>query len=788
VAAGKIAPLIRAGLIAGLVVAGLAYPLAALAGIGVKAGTEALQGLPDDLIEAPTAQTTYVYANDGKTLLTMFYEEHRRPTRLEDMSPYIAQAIVASEDSRFYEHHGVDAKGVARAFVANQQAGGVSQGASTLTMQYVRMALRDSAQTPKEALEATEQTTQRKLREMRLAIELEKRLSKQEILERYLNSAYFGHRAYGIFAASQVFFSKAPKYLDLNEAALLAGLVKAPSAYDPAAGDQESAINRRNYVIDQMLKMHTITAAQAIEAKSAKIKLKLSSPPNDCLSIREKYNDWGFFCDYLKAWWREQPAFGSSPEEREENLRRGGYRVITSIDPTIQASAMKHVLNKEKMRSRYAHGQVVVEPNTGRIVSMAVNRHYSLAPNPKKNTNFPNTVNPLLGGGRMAGYQAGSTFKIFTMLAALDAGMPLSTSYNAPERYYSKYITAPGPATCGRHWCPKNSSKAMSGRQTMWSGFGKSVNTYFVQLEEKVGADKAIEMAERLGLRWRTDVDRKLATPEHASGWGAFTLGVSDVTPIEMANVFATLAAEGNYCEPLPVKTIRNRDGTDTKFQGKVVAAPRCHRVVSEDVARAATDAARCPTGYGSARGSCGGWGTSPMVYATMKRPVAGKSGTTDSNKTAWFCGFTPQLAAAAFVADPDDPNDYVGTSRSTISKYTFAETLKDALKGQPKLKFTPPTRAMTFGERGNRHRSGSDDADSSDSDSRDSDSDSDSRDSDSDSDRPRSDRTRADDSPSVDTRTHHHRPKHTTSEQPRPHRSKTEAPKPTRTPDEGGD
>src|SRR3954462_2534060 len=193
------------------------------------------------------------------------------------MSKYVTEAIVASEDNRFYEHNGVDAKGVARAFVANQQAGGVSQGASTLTMQYVRMALRDGAQTPKEALEATEQTTSRKLREMRLAIELEKRLTKQEILERYLNSAYYGHRAYGIFAASQVFFSKLPKKLDLNEAALLAGLVKAPSAYDPASRDQQEATKRRDYVIDQMQKMGSITASQAGSAKKSKIKLKLST-------------------------------------------------------------------------------------------------------------------------------------------------------------------------------------------------------------------------------------------------------------------------------------------------------------------------------------------------------------------------------------------------------------------------------------------------------------------------------------------------------------------------------
>ncbi|MEU4217827.1 transglycosylase domain-containing protein [Actinoplanes sp. NPDC026623] len=707
--AGRITPLVRAGLIAGVAVAALIFPLVALAGAAAKDGADALQNMPEELIEVPSAQTTYVYANDGRTLLTTFYEEHRRPVSITEMSPYITKAIVASEDSRFYEHNGVDAKGVARAFVANQQAGGVSQGASTLTMQYVRMALRDGARTPTQALKATEQTTARKLREMRLALELEKRISKAEILEKYLNSAYFGHRAYGIFAASEVFFSKEPKELTLTEAALLAGLVKAPSAYDPATNDQTAATERRDYVIDQMAKIGSITPAQAAAAKKTRIELHLTTPPNDCVSVPRKHNDWGFFCDYLRNWWMEQPAFGRTARERLENLRRGGYKVVTSIDPEIQHSAMKHVLDKEKRRSVYAHGEVVIEPGTGRIKAMAVNRKYSLSQ--KKNGehsdrrkrhhikgNYPNTVNPLLGGGDMAGYQAGSTFKIFTMLAALDDGMPLDTAFNAPERYVSKYITAPGPATCGRHWCPKNASASMTGRQNMWSGFGKSVNTYFVQLEQKVGAEKAVRMAERLGLKWRTEIDRTLAGPDHANGWGAFTLGVSDVTPIEMANVFATLAAEGKYCEPLPVRMINTRDGTSLSYQGKKVAGPRCHQAVRPEVAQAATDAARCVTGYGAAKGSCGGWETSPMVHAVMNRPVAGKSGTTDSNRSAWFCGFTPQLAAAAFVADPDNPDNTVGTSRGTISKFTVAQTLKDALKGQPKLKFNPPPAEMVHG------------------------------------------------------------------------------------------
>ncbi|MFI5496918.1 transglycosylase domain-containing protein [Actinoplanes sp. NPDC051859] len=711
--AGRLAPLIRAGLIAGLAIAGLVFPLVALAGVGAKTGADALASMPDELTVVPSAQTTYVYANDGKTLLTMFYEEHRKPTKIEDMSPYLTSAIVASEDTRFYEHNGVDPKGVARAFVANQQAGGVSQGASTLTMQYVRMALRDGAETPKEALEATEQTTERKLREMRLAIELEQRISKQEILQRYLNSAYFGHRAYGVFAAAEVFFSKTPKDLTLTEAALLAGLVKAPSAYDPAVNDRTAATERRNYVIDQMLKMGSITPAQAKSAQKAKIKLNLTAPPNDCVSVPEEENDWGFFCDYLRNWWMEQPAFGANPQERLANLRRGGYKVVTTLDPKIQSSAMKHILDKEKRKSVYAHGEVVIEPGTGRIKAMAVNRRYSL--DQKDNGehsdsrrrdqvrgNYPNTVNPLLGGGDMAGYQAGSTFKIFTMLAALEEGMPLNTSFYSPERIVTKYITAPGPATCGIRWCPKNSSKSMTGRQTMWSGFGKSVNTYFVQLEQKVGAEKAVRMAERLGLKWRTEIDKTLAGPDHASGWGAFTLGVSDATPVEMANVFATLGADGKYCEPIPVRLINTRDGASYEYDDKKVAGPRCHQEIAPEVAQAATDAARCVTGYGAAEGGCGGWSTSPMVHATLKRPVAGKSGTTDSNRSAWFCGFTPQLAAAAFVADPDNPENTVGTSRGTISKFTVAETLKDALKGQPKMKFNPPPAKVVHGGKDN--------------------------------------------------------------------------------------
>lgn len=699
---------LRVGVIAGVVVAAAVYPLAAIGGLGIKTATGLVGELPTGLTAVPPAQTSYVYASDGETLLTTFYEEHRKYTPITEISPYVQQAIVASEDARFYEHDGVDHKGIARAFVANAQSDAVQQGASTLTMQYVRMALRDSATTVAEVRRATEQTTGRKVREARLALELEDRLTKTEILEGYLNRAYFGHRAYGIFAAAEIFFSKRPSDLDLIESAMLAGLVKAPSEYDPAARNQDAATSRRNWVIDRMIELGYIAAEVGDREKRKPIELRLTEPPNDCASVPRTHHEAGFFCDLFRHWWMQQPVFGETPLQRMDQLRRGGYRIVTSIDPEIQEIAQQHAVDKERIGSPFAHGAVVVEPGTGLVKAMAVNRRYALDQSdngphtdPERDglvpSNYPNTVNPLLGGGDMPGYQAGSTFKWFVLLAALDEGLPLSTKIKAPQRYVSEYPSGPGePASCGLRWCPSNASGAMTGTHTMWQGFGKSVNTFFVQLQERVGAENAVRMAEQLGLRWRTDIDQIMASPERADGWGAFTLGVADTTPLEMANAYAVGASDGVYCEPLPVLSVEDPDGEEVTYEDEEgeqvpVAEPRCRRVVSKDVARAATDAARCVTGDGAARGSCGSWSTAGGVAGTVGRPVAGKTGTTDGNRTAWFIGFTPELAVASFTADPDNPFNPVGGGRSQQSVQTASQILRDALDGEPVSRFSPP-------------------------------------------------------------------------------------------------
>jgi membrane peptidoglycan carboxypeptidase len=716
----RVIAVLRTSVIGGIVVAALVYPIAAMAGLGIKAGADQIDVEAGQLPDTVPAQTTRVFASDGTTLLAQFYDEHRIQTPIVNVSEFMKQAIVAAEDARFYSHHGVDFKGVARAFVANHRSGQVSQGASTLTMQYVRNVLRDSARTPEEVAAATEQTGARKLREIRLALAIERRLNKIQILERYLNLAYFGHRAYGITAASEVYFDKEPADLTLTEAATLAGLVQAPSTYDPA-GDRGAATDRRNYVIDRMVDLGYVARAVADQAKPLPVQLRLTEPPNDCISTSR--NDWGFFCDLFKSWWTDQPAFGASPQERLERLRRGGYRIVTSLDPGLQAGAQQHVTAKEPVTSTFAHGVVAIEPGTGRVKAMAVNRVYSLdqshngrQTDRRRGTkilgSYPSTVNPLLGGGDLPGFQAGSTFKLFTMLAALEQGRPLSTSFYAPETYRSIYPSGPGePASCGNRWCPSNAGTSMTGQQTIWSGFGKSVNTFFVQLEQKAGADNAVRMAERLGLRWRTGIDQTQASPPHAADWGAFTLGVADTTPLEMANAYATVAADGSYCEPLPVLSITGPDGrpvttTDAKAEPVEVAAPRCHQAVQPEVARAAVDAARCVTGYGAATGGCGGWSTAPQVYPLVKRPVAGKTGTTDNNRAAWFVGISPALAVSSFIADPDNPFHAVGGGNHWKPIQSAAETLRDALASTPVRDFTAPAPTTAYGPGGAPQRS----------------------------------------------------------------------------------
>ncbi|MFY1673011.1 transglycosylase domain-containing protein [Plantactinospora sp. WMMB334] len=683
-----------AGILAGTILAAAALPASVLAAVGLRSLGARYEDLPQDLRTPPSAQRSYLYASDGRTMITSFYDENRTNVPLAQVAEVMRQATVAAEDARFYSHRGVDVRGVLRAAVANRVDGEVRQGASTLTMQYVRNVLSsDPGLTAEQRAEATETSAARKIQEVRYAVALERRLAKDEILGRYLNIAYFGAGAYGVAAASQRYFSKPARSLTLAEAALLAGLVRSPETDTPIGGDADAALVRRGYVLRQMAESGMISDEAATRAQAEPIRLRPGAEPNDCAGIPDGHSDWGFFCDYFRQWWDANPAFGLTVDERRETLRRGGYRIVTSLDPAIQAGALRQSLTVYDLDDRRAAPIAVVQPGTGRVLALAVNRNYRLDPNPAGQRNHPNTVNQLVaGGGGINGYQAGSTFKIFTLLAALESGMPLSAGYDAPSRLLTRY-PVDSPNSCGGYWCPANANPGwMDGYHTMWTAFGRSVNTYFVALQQWIGAERAVRMAERLGIVFRADRDAQLAA-YGARGWGAFTLGVAATTPLELANAYATLAAEGRYCKPLPVIRI-----VDPTGRALPAAAPSCGKMLKAEVARAATDAARCPVGGQSVYAQCDG-GSAPEVARILgTQPVAGKTGSTEGYATETFVAFTPQLAAAGIATNPDDPSDAVGREAQRRVIAAVANTMAGALRGAPRRDFMPPGREIAFG------------------------------------------------------------------------------------------
>jgi membrane peptidoglycan carboxypeptidase len=710
--------LVICGLLAGVVVAAAAFPAIAMTGLAAKTGAQAFAELPSELTVKRSPQMSKIYAADGKTLIASIYDENRQEISIDDVPQVMQDAMIAAEDHLFYKHNGVDVKGIARAFVANKNAGATEQGASTLTMQYVRLSITYSATDPNQVINAAEDTNARKLREVKYALAIEKKLTKKQILEGYLNIAYFGNHAFGIYAASQVYFGKEPKDLTIPQAAFLAGLVKSPSDYNPVQGDGtidptalESGKTRRDYVIRQMKEIGAISPQQETEALATDLKITGKPAPNGCTSAL--IPSAGFFCDFLQRWWMNEPAFGSNSYERERALKTGGYRIVSSLDVTTQNAAKANVDKILKVTDKHALMVVGVEPGTGKVRGMAVNRNFKIDdPNNPKNLpstdpakrakgirgTYPNTVNPLMSGDEY-GYQFGSTFKIFTAVAALENGYPLDYTISSPYQWVSPYVTAPGPATCGDKWCPHNASQSMTGVHTMWQGFGRSVNTYFAQLISRVGPPKAVDVAKRLGLTFRGDPSKccnDAYYSQHADEWGTFTLGVTQNTPLEMANAFATLVADGLYCQPTPVESITDHNGTKLD-----VGNPRCTKVVDTEVARAAMDMARCPVGDKSQLGGCGpNAGTAPYGKSYVNnRNIAGKTGTTDDNRTAAMIVTTKQLSVAGIVADPDwifndvSPAHMGGRdSHREVVNPAVLYTMRDAMKGKPNIQFPKPT------------------------------------------------------------------------------------------------
>ncbi|MGV9755475.1 transglycosylase domain-containing protein [Streptomyces tricolor] len=616
--------------LAGAVMAGIALPAAGALGLAAKGSVKGFDEIPANLKSPQLSQRTTILDDRGDPIATV-YSRDRTVVDLKDISPYMQKAIVAIEDSRFYKHGAVDLKGVLRALNKNAQEGGVAQGASTLTQQLVKnYFIEEAGDDPTKVAEATQQTLGRKIRELKYAIQIEDKLGKKKILENYLNITFFGQQAYGVEAASQRYFSKHAKDLNLQEAALLAGIVQSPSRYDPV-NDEAEATKRRNIVLQRMAELGDISQKEADQAKEKPLGLHTSRPKNGCITAVKGA---GFFCDYVRQVVLTDPVFGETKEERAKLWNRGGLTIRTTLDPqaqkSVQASIKDHVYKSDPV----ATAATIVEPGTGKILAMGQSRPYGV--NVKNDETTINlSVNGNMGGG--AGYQPGSTFKPIVAAAAIEGGKPPTQEYSSP---YEMAYPSPVAACDGKVWRNdpyrpaklKNENESERGPYGMSEATAKSVNTYYVQLISDIGICPVIDMAKKMGVA-RADGRKIDQAPSIA-------LGTQEMSPLTMANAYATFASRGMYCTPVAIESVTKKVGSEQK--SLEVPKSTCSRAMSENTADTVSTLLKGVVEDGT--GQEAGLGS---------RPSAGKTGTTDERFAAWFVGYTPNMAGAVWVGDP---------------------------------------------------------------------------------------------------------------------------------------
>ncbi|MFF9857410.1 transglycosylase domain-containing protein [Streptomyces tendae] len=610
--------------LAGAVLAGIALPAVGALGLAAKGSVEGFDALPTNLKTPPLSQRTTILDAEGGTIATV-YSRDRTVVDLKDISPYMQKAIVAIEDSRFYEHGAIDLKGVLRALNKNARSGEVSEGASTLTQQYVKnVFVEEAGDDATKVAQATQQTIGRKIQELKLAIQVEEELGKKKILENYLNITFFGQQAYGVEAASQRYFSKHAKDLNVQEAALLAGIVQSPSRYDPV-NDEAEATKRRNVVLNRMAQVGDISTAEAEKAKKAPLGLKVSKPKNGCITA---VNDASFFCDYVREVFLSEPVFGKTRKDRAKIWNQGGLTVRTTLDPKAQESVHQSLKDHVNKSDSVAAASTLVEPGTGRIVAMGQSKPYGYG---KDETEINYSVDHAVGGSNY-GFPTGSTFKPFLAAAALEENVPATKEYSSP--YDMDY---PSPIqTCDKPWINdsgyrlENENESEVGPYRLKEAMAKSVNTYFVQMLADIGLCPVASMADKLHVH-QGNGDK---LPQNPS---ALALGSVGMSPLTMASAYATFASRGMYCTPVAIESITQKVGN--KQKSLEVPKSTCSRAMTEKTADSVNTLLQgvVDSGTGKAAG-------------LSDRANAGKTGTTDERKNAWFVGYTPNMSGAVWV------------------------------------------------------------------------------------------------------------------------------------------
>ena len=645
----------------GVVTAGMLVPVAGPTALAAKSVPSVFNELPGDLQTVAPAEESQLLDSSGG-VIAHFYDKQRIVVPSANIADVMKKAIVAIEDKRFYEHNGVDATGIARALVTNLGDSG-RQGASTITQQYVRNSLAERGYLEGDADQvsaATEQTTERKLREIKYALALEKTQSKDEILTGYLNIAPFGPITYGVEAASQRYFSKSASELNYLEAALLAGLVQSPVQYDPLT-HPEAAQERRDTVLATMLDQGVITQEEYDEGIATSVDSMLH-PTVSSEGCSGAESSKAYFCDYVLSQFLEDPTFGATRIERERLLKTQGITIRTTLDPAKQDAAYAALTNAIPVgdASGLNDALVSLDPRTGKVLAMAQNTTYGIE-----------------SGQTMANYsadgnfQVGSTFKVFTLLQWFKEGHSAYETVGSANTFYpnGSFKCDGRPITTEGYQV--NDLAGKTGTMNVVRATGQSVNQAFVNMASRVDFCSIFETAYDMGIT----EDGEVPAPFPAN-----ILGSVSSSPLHMASVFATIANSGQQCKPQSIESVTDRNENVLKE-----FAADCKEVISPEVANktAALLTASAGQYYTSTRLGDG-------------RPFAAKSGTTDGHANTWLTGFTPSLATSVWVGHGDNSSQEVsgvvinGVYHSEIFGETYvgqniwAPYMTQALAGTP--------------------------------------------------------------------------------------------------------
>lgn len=701
-AATAVIAFIALSIAGGLTLAGAVLPIAASAGTASNAAMKLFDDLPTSIDFTKPSEQSAIRAADGSIIAT-FYAENRIVVASDQISDHLKHAAVAIEDERFYDHAGVDAKGILGAAI-NNLTGGQLAGGSTITQQYVKNSLIEEgrlANDEEQIQAATETTIGRKLNEARYALAIEKQMTKDEILTAYLNIAQFGPSQWGVEAASRFFFSKSAKDVTIPEAAMIAGNTQAPNRWNPLEHPEETQ-KRRDTVLGKMKQLGYISEQEYNEAIATNVQdlLKVSPATNGCANAGNA----AYFCEAVISSVLSSDSWGKDRDDRVQQLYRGGLDIYTTLDPKIQNANYDALIAEVPIAdpSDVDASSAVVEPGTGKVLAMVQNTVYG---KPSKDnpdaTQLNANVDESLGGG--IGYQPGSTFKVFTLAEWIRTGHSVNQRVNTnPRQFTAKDFTIScAPEMNIDTWEPQNSYGRRAGMQTVTENAVQSYNIGFLEMASKLDMCNITKLSEAMGaqqgtigtqknITGLTKIGAEVGKPLPILPNPATVIGGTPVTPLSMATAAATFAAEGNACTPILFTEIKDKSGKVLSKQ-----EPQCKQVLSEEAARTANQVLQQVVSRGNGNAKIPG------------RAVAGKTGTSNDSKNTWFFGYTPNYASAVWIGHIDTVKPmqditingtyYPELFGESIAARIFGRAGAAALEGLPALRFNSARERISF-------------------------------------------------------------------------------------------